>query len=240
MSPKRLALIPARSGSKGVSGKNLREVAGEPLLVRALLLAKGLDLFDRVHLSTDSDSYAEAARAVGVEVPFLRPAELATDTALVADAIADTLARFEALGERFDTLVLLEPTSPLRTPDIVREVTLAAEADGWDAAFTVSRVPLHHHPLKQYFVDAAGEASFCHGEARPNVNRQELHETYVRNGLCYAVRVPSFLETHSITGKRARAIVADAEAISIDTEQDLAEVRALLERSASGAGGEEA
>ena len=230
MSPKRLALIPARSGSKGVADKNLREVAGRPLLVRALALAREVDLFDRIHLSTDSEAYAEVARAAGVEVPFLRSAELASDTAVVADAIAATLTTFDQQGESFDTLVLLEPTSPLRTPEIVREVTLAAEVEGWDAAFTLSRVPRHYHPLKQYEIDASGEAAFCHPEARPNVNRQELSETFVRNGLCYAVRVASFLETHSVTGKRARAFVADGPAISIDTEQDLADVRALIER----------
>lgn len=232
MARKRLALIPARSGSKGVSGKNLREVVGQPLLVRALELARELAIFDRVHISTDSEAYAEAARAAGIEVPFLRPAELASDTALVADAIAATLAEFEARGERFDTLVLLEPTSPLRTPEIVRQVTLAAETEGWDAAFTVSRVPLHYHPLKQYFVDASGEAAFCNAEARPNINRQELGETFVRNGMCYAVRVPSFLETHSVSGKRARAFIAEDTAISIDTEEDLAAVREILEQQA--------
>lgn len=232
MSSRRLALIPARGGSKGVPGKNLRELAGRPLIVHAIDTARATGLFDRIYVSTDDESIAEVARAAGVEMPFLRPAALARDTALVADAIRDVLERFEAAGERFDTLTLVEPTSPLRTPEIVREVTLAAEAEGWDAAFTVNRVPPHHHPLKQYELDASGEASFVMPEARPNVNRQELTDTFVRNGLCYAVRVASFLETHSIGGKRPRAFVADGPAISIDTEQELEECRALLEQPA--------
>ena len=229
MSPRRLALIPARSGSKGVADKNVREVGGRPLLLRAIDVARAAGLFDTIHLSTDSPAYAELAREAGLEVPFLRPAELARDTSLVADAIADAVERLAAAGQDFDTLTLLEPSSPLRTPEIVREVTLAAESEGFDAAFTVSPVPRHYHPLKQYEIDARGEASFCHPEARPNVNRQELSETFVRNGFCYAVRVASFLETHSIGGKRARAFVTPGPAISIDTEQDLDDARRALE-----------
>lgn len=234
MSPTRLALIPARSGSKGVPGKNLREIAGRPLLVHAIEAARETGLFDRIHVSTDAEASAAAARAAGVEVPFLRPAELSSDTALVADAIRHTLEQFAAAGETFDTLALLEPSSPLRTADQVRDVTLAAEEAGWDAAFSVSPVPVHHHARKQYVVDGAGEASFVMPEARPNVNRQELGATYVRNGLCYAVRVPSFLETHSIGGKRARALVFEGPAISIDTEEELEACRALLEAGQGG------
>ena len=234
MSPTRLALIPARSGSKGVPGKNLRAIAGRPLIVHAVDVARESGLFDRIHVSTDAEKTAEVVRSAGVEVPFLRPAELATDTALVADAIRDTLDRFAEMGERFDTLTLLEPSSPLRTRAQVCDVTLAAEAEGWDAAFTVSVVPVHHHARKQYALDDAGEAAFVMAEARPNVNRQELAATYVRNGLCYAVRVPSFLETHSIGGKRARAFPIDDPAISIDTEEELEACRVLLEARQGG------
>ena len=235
MTPTRLAMIPARAGSKGVPGKNLRELAGRPLLVHAIEVAQATGLFDRIFVSTDAEATAEVARTAGAEVPFLRSAELASDTALVADAIRDALERFEASGEVFDTLALLEPTSPLRTAEQVREVTLAAEAPGWDAAFTVNPVPLHHHASKQYALDESGEASFVMPGARVNVNRQELTPTYVRNGLCYAVRVASFLETHSIGGKRARAIVADGPAISIDTEEELEACRRILEGDGRGA-----
>lgn len=223
-------MIPARSGSKGVPGKNLRDVGGQTLLARAVSVALEAELFDRVYVSTDSEEYADAARAAGADVPFLRPAELALDTSLVADAIRYTLERLEALGERYDTLALVEPSSPLRTAKLVAEVTLAAETDPWDAAFTVSRVPAHHHPLKQFCITPEGEARFFCSDARPNVNRQELDATFVRNGICYAVRVAAFLETHNIGGNRARAFVVDGPAVSIDTEEDLEMAREWLER----------
>ena len=217
---RRLAIIPARSGSKGVPGKNLRHIHGVSLLGRAVLTARATGLFDTIFVSTDSDEYAAEAAKYGAVTPWLRPAALASDTALVADAIRHTIEEFARRGKTFDTLALLEPTSPLRTPDIVRETVLAAEAQGWDAAFTVSEVPRPYHALKQFRLDDSGAASFVLAEASPNVNRQSLYPTYIRNGLAYAVRVEAFMATHSIHGTRARAIVVDEEVVSIDTEED--------------------
>ena len=227
---RRIAIIPARSGSKGLPDKNLQAVAGGSLLARAVRCALESDLFERVYVSTDSAAYAEAAAAMGVETPFLRPPALAADDSLVADAIAFTLDAFEARGARFETLCLLEPTSPLRTPEIVRSAVDAAETEGWDAAFTVSPVPVHLHGLKQYDVDADGAARFCFPGARANINRQELAPTYVRNGLCYAVRIEAFRAMHSIHGRRAKACIIKGPAISIDSAEDLEEVRRLIGR----------
>ena len=232
-SPARIAIIPARSGSKGVPDKNMRVIGGETLLGRAIRCAQATGLFDRIFVSTDSERYAEEAARLGVGTPWLRPAELASDTALVADALRHTLETFAERGEAFDTMAILEPTSPLRTPEIVREVVLAAEEEGWDAAFTVSEVPKPYHALKQFQLDDAGAASFVMNEASPNVNRQSLYSTFIRNGLAYAVRVPAFLKTHSVHGTRAKAIVVDEEVVSIDTEEDLKLAERLLaERNA--------
>lgn len=229
MAKKRLVMIPARSGSKGVPGKNIRMVAGQTLLARAISTAIETGLFARIFVSTDSDDYASEARKAGAEIPFLRPAALAGDKSLVADAIKHAIETFDDSGECFDTLTLLEPTSPLRTPEIIRTVTLAAEAEGWDAAFTVSPVPISYHPQKQFKRSDDGELTFSMDKASPNVNRQELATTYIRNGLCYAVRVPAFLETHSIHGTRAMGCIEEGPAISIDTKDDLDQVRRLLE-----------
>jgi CMP-N-acetylneuraminic acid synthetase len=224
----RLAIIPARSGSKGVPGKNLRVVDGKTLIARAIAAAKDAGLFDRIYISTDSDDYVDEAAREGVDTPFRRPAELADDKSLVADAIRYTLDEFAARGERFDTLALLEPTSPLRTAEIVRQTVFAAETDGWDAAFTVSPVARKYHPLKQLRRSTEGELSFCSSDAVPNVNRQQLDRTFVRNGLCYAIRVPAFLDTHSLHGTRVQGIPVEDHVVSIDSMGDLEEVRRLL------------
>jgi CMP-N-acetylneuraminic acid synthetase len=225
---KRLALIPARSGSKDVSDKNIRQIGGRSLLSLAIATAREASLFDRIFVSTDSADYASEAAREGVETPWLRPAGLATDTALVADAIRHTLETFSHRGERFDTVTLLEPTSPLRLPEDIAAVVEAAEAEGWDAAFTVSAVPLNYHPLKQFQMDADGAARFVMGAASPNVNRQSLSRTYVRNGIAYAVRSAAFLQTGSIHGTRARAIEIDRPVVSIDTEEDFVTAATLM------------
>ncbi len=228
---KRLVIIPARSGSKGVPDKNMRVVGGRTLLERVIRCAQQTGLFDRIFVSTDSEHYAAEAARLGIETPWLRPTELACDTALVADALRHTLETFAMRGETFDTMAILEPTSPLRTPGIVRQVVLAAEQEGWDAAFTVSEVPKPCHALKQFRLDDLGAARFVMDEASPNVNRQSLYPTYIRNGLAYAVRVPAFLKTHSVHGTRAKAIVVDEDVVSIDTEEDLKLAERLLAQS---------
>ncbi len=224
----RIAMIPARSGSKGVPGKNLRHIGGRSLLARAIECARETGLFERIFVSTDSPDYAREAASLGIETPWLRPAELAGDKALIADAIRHTLEKFARRGEIFETLCLLEPSSPLRTADIVRQTVAAAEAKGWDAAFTVSKTPLQYHALKQFKLDADGGASFVMERASPNVNRQSLAPTFIRNGLAYAVASAAFLASNSIHGTRARAILVDAAAISIDNTDDLEEAEQLI------------
>ena len=231
---KRLALIPARSGSKGVPGKNIRLIGGRSLLSLAIAAARESRLFDRIFVSTDSADYAMEAGREGVETPWLRPAELAADTALVADTIRHTLEEFARLGEHFDTVSLLEPTSPLRLPADIAAVVEAAETAGWDAAFTVSAVPVHYHPLKQYQLDGEGAARLVMDSASPNVNRQSLSRTFIRNGVAYAVRSGAFLQSGSVNGTRARAIVIDRPVVSIDTDEDFAAAAALMGARAAG------
>jgi len=225
---RRIAIIPARSGSKGVPDKNLRKIGGLSLLARAVQCARECNLFDRIFVSTDSDIYAKEVKELGVETPWLRPAELASDTALVADTIRHTLETFKKNGEEFDLLCLLEPSSPLRTIDIVRQTVAAAEAENRDAAFTVSPVPVSYHPLKQFEIGTGGAARFVMNKASANVNRQSLTTTYIRNGLAYAVSTAAFLTQNSIHGTSAEAIVVDEPVVSIDNPDDFEAAEKLL------------
>lgn len=225
---KRIAIIPARSGSKGVPDKNLRKIAGTSLLARAVQCALDSNMFSRIFISTDSEIYAQEAAHLGVETPWLRPPELASDTALVADAIRHTLETFKGKGEEFDTLCLLEPSSPLRTTEIIAKTVAAAETAPRDAAFTVSAVPVSYHPLKQFEIGNDGAAKFVMSKAVANVNRQSLAPTYIRNGLAYAVSTAAFLAENSIHGTSAEAIVVDEEVVSIDNLDDFELAEILL------------
>ncbi len=231
---RRLAIVPARSGSKGVPRKNMQEIGGETLIARAVRVARETDLFDTILVSTDAPDFAEEGKRAGAEVPFLRPAELAGDKAVVLDVLRHVLDELAAAGREFDLLALLEPTSPLRSAVIVREVVTAAEAEGWDAAFSVSLVPPQMHPAKQFRIDPGGGAHLFLEHADEVTNRQQLTRTYVRNGMCYAVRAGVFLETGKLFGQRARAIVVEQPYVSIDAPEDLERANAMIESESRG------
>lgn len=232
-SPRRLAIVPARGGSKGLPGKNIAEVGGESLLARAVRCALESRRFDLVIVSTDDEAIAAEGRRSGAEVPFLRSPDLASDTASVLDAVRDALARLAAGGETpFSLVALLEPTSPLRTPDIVARTVEAAERDGFDAAFTVSAAPTRFHPLKQFGLAADGAAAHVAPAGASVVNRQELEPTYVRNGMCYAVRTSALDAGHGVLGAHPYAIVVEGPIVNIDDAEDLALARKLIDGAA--------
>lgn len=114
---KNLAIIPARSGSKGIPDKNIKPLLGKPLLAYSIQAAMQSGLFSTVHLSTDSEQYAEIAKKFGVETPFLRSKENSSDSASSWAAVLEVLKRYEQMGEIFDTVMMLQPTSPLRTAE---------------------------------------------------------------------------------------------------------------------------
>jgi CMP-N,N'-diacetyllegionaminic acid synthase len=151
-----------------------------------------------------------------------RPPELATDTADITDVIRHVLT---FVGE-FDCLALLQPTSPTRTPEIVRECVLAVTS--WtDAALTVSQVPPEYHPHRQFDVDELGHLKQAHPNGKTVSNRQSLHPTYIRNGLCYAVLTDSFL-ANGLLGFWPRPIFTQGRHVNIDTPEDLEEARRVL------------
>ena len=135
-----LALIPARAGSKGLPRKNLLEVGGLPLIAWSILAAKGSRFVDRVVVSTDGTEIADVARGLGADVPFMRPADLATDDASTQDVVLHCLDELEKEGSGYDLLVLLQPTSPLRKAEDVDSALELLAARGADAVVGVCRV----------------------------------------------------------------------------------------------------
>ena len=111
---KLLAIIPARSGSKGLKDKNIKLLAGKPLMAYSIMAAKETGIFDEIMVSTDSEKYADIAREYGANVPFLRSQKNAEDGAASQDMIKEVLENYEKLGQKFDAFCLLQPTSPLR------------------------------------------------------------------------------------------------------------------------------
>jgi CMP-N,N'-diacetyllegionaminic acid synthase len=222
-----LAIVPARGGSKGLPGKNIRILAGRPLLSWSIGAARQSRYVDHVALSTDSREIADVAVQEGLEVPFFRPACLATDDARSFDALLHALDWFEREGESFDLVVWLQPTSPLRTPgDINRAIELYFDKKA-DAIVSVCETD--HHPWWCNTLPGDGNMG---GFLRPevlNTNRQELPVHYRLNGAIY-LGAPDFLRREqSFFGAGTYAYVMPRErSVDIDDLLDFRLAEQLL------------
>lgn len=182
-----LALVPARSGSKGLPGKNVRPLAGKPLLAWPIEAARASRYVDEVVLSTDSAQFAEIGEAHGARVPALRPAALAADTSLSIDFILHMIDLLESAGERFDYLVLLEPTSPLtEATDVDAALERLVEASGRADALAAMTTVHNAHPD---FLVRQEEGGLLRPFARERFGalprRQELEPVYALDGSLY-------------------------------------------------------
>lgn len=233
-----LAVCPARGGSKGIPLKNLALFDGVPLVARVGRLVAGIEEIDRAVVSTDHPEIARVARESGLDAPFLRPEALSGDRIGDADVLVHALEEVERLdGRRYDVVVMLQPTSPLRTADQVRRTLATLLAGGWDSVWTVSETDSKGHPLKQLCVEAGGALRFHDPAGARIVARQELTPVYHRNGVAYAMTRACLLEHRSIQGPRCGALVFEGELVSIDTPWDLELAEYVLRRRSQPAPG---
>jgi CMP-N,N'-diacetyllegionaminic acid synthase len=229
-SPVVLAVIPARGGSKGIPGKNMKRLGGLTLVGRATRLATSLSWIDQVIVSTDDPGIAAEVVRQGGEAPFMRPAELADDTAS-SDAMWRHAWRAaeDHYGKRFDVSLLLEPTSPLRQPTDLT-ATMKALFDGeFNGAATVSPTPAHYAPQKTLTVDE-GRVGFLLAEGARTARRQDVPPLFHRNGLCYALRREPFLDGGPILDDACAAVIVDRPIANIDEPFELELAEWLLER----------
>ena len=222
-----IALTPARGGSKSVPYKNLHPLGGKPLLAWPIETARATPSIDRVIVSTDDDRIAEAAAQLGAEV-YRRSAELASDTAVVADTIRDLWRRLRAEGETAEILVLLEATSPFRSPAIIERCLRRLVDEQLDSIATFHDAEIN--PERTWRIAAGVPAPFISG-AIPWKPRQLLTPAYQLNGAVYAF-VPDRLSADSpsiLFGRMGAEIVPADSVIDIDTLKDFAYANALLQ-----------
>lgn len=223
-------MIPARGGSKAVPRKNLGELAGRSLLAHAASAARAARSLTRIVLSTDDAEIRAAGAALGLDVPFMRPIELATDTARSADVALHALDTVEATGDApYDVVVLLEPTSPLRLPeDIDTAVVLLERETALDAVVSVCQVDAPH-PMKMQVVNAGRLAPLFPDVWRDGLRRQDLPPVYELTGTVYAVRAATLRKSRSFwTGAVAPLVVPRSRAVNIDSAIDFVVAEALL------------
>jgi len=231
-----LAVVPARGGSKSIPRKNLARIGGISLVGRAARTARAAPWIDWVILSTDDEEIATEGRAHGIEVPFMRPAQLADDRANSVDMWRHAWLESERhCGVRFDCSLLLEPTSPLRTVADLERTVVALMQHGYDAAATVSRTPAHYTPHKTLVVDAAGCIGFYLPEGARHSIRQTIPPYYHRNGICYAVKRETLMEHGAIVERNCAAVIIERPVVNIDEPLDLRIAEMLLVEAAQNA-----
>lgn len=218
----------ARGGSKGLPGKNLLDVGGRPMIVWSVLAGQESCHIDRLILSSDDEAIISAARTVGCEIPFIRPAHLADDTASAQDVLIHAL---DSLNETFDYLVLLQATSPLRTADDIDGAIALCEQSG--APSCVSVTTPSKPPYWMYHVDRQGHMERILPPPTEADRRQGLPPVFVLNGAVYVVRVDWFRKCGRFVTDETRAFFMPPErSVDVDTRQDWLLAHALMKDGA--------
>jgi CMP-N-acetylneuraminic acid synthetase len=227
-----LGVVTARGGSKGIPRKNLAAVAGKPLLAYTALAARASSLA-RTVLSTDDEEIARVGMSWGLDVPFMRPDELARDDTPTVPVLQDVVQRLEAVGERYDAVFTLQPTNPLRRASDIDGAIRLLETTGADSVISFVEVG-DRHPARMKTIDAdgsVGDPPFAElFEGQP---RQQLPKLWLREGSVYLTRRDVLIEQSSLKGRDCRAWkVPEERACNIDTSFDLWLAEQLLLREA--------
>jgi len=216
-----LVVVPARGGSKGIPLKNLQEVGGKSLIARVGDVLRELPWVDSAVVSTDHEEIAAVAEAAGIAAPFRRPESLSGDQIGDVDVLLHALECMEQLDDkRYDIVVMLQPTSPLRRAEDVTSAVAKLVEEELDAVWTVSETDSKAHPLKQLVVSESG-LNYYDPDGAAIVARQQLTPVYHRNGVAYAFTRDCLTEQGTVLGSRTGAVVLEGMQANIDTAFDL-------------------
>lgn len=219
-----LGIIPARGGSKGIPGKNIRMLDGKPLIYYSIQSAFMSKIIDRLVLSTDSVEIAEIGKKIGAEVPFLRPSNLAQDDTPMRPVIEHAINSMEEAGWRAEIVLLLQPTAPLRQPQHIQTAVEMLLDLKCDSVVSVVEVPQHYSPDFVLKIDDGKLRPFLDGNEKIT-RRQDARPAFSRDGTIYAFWRDSFVEKQSIYGDDCRPLVLpQSVSCNLDTMDDWEEV----------------
>ena len=213
-----LVVIPARGGSKGIPRKNIKPFAGKPLIFYTIDTARALVPDTDICVSTDDDEIIRVVESYGLGVPFKRPAELATDSAGTYEVLLHALDFYEKQGRHYDTLILLQNTSPFRTAEHVREA-MALYTPDIDMVVSVKECAAN--PYYSVFEEnPAGFLSVCKGDGKI-YRRQDAPKVYEYNGALYIINTASLKKQHMHQfAKRIKYVMDERSSFDLDTPQD--------------------
>lgn len=217
-----LGIIPARSGSKGLPGKNTRLLGGKPLIEWAYDCAEKSAVLDRTILSTDDPAIAGMSAGFGLQAPFIRPAELATDNTPMIDVVIQALDQLAQNGYQPDAVCLLQPTSPLRRPEHIREAVGLLNDN--DSVCSVTVVPKEWSPHYLMRITGEGFLDYFMADGNRYTRRQDVPNAYRRDGTVYLTRTSVIRTARNFYGSHCVPMVIDAQhSLSIDHASDFVE-----------------
>jgi len=225
-----LAIVPARGGSKGLPGKNIADLAGKPLIAWSIEAGQKSKYINKVVVSSDSDEILEIAQDFGAQ-PLKRPDKLASDTAASEPVIAHALVSLLQAGERYDYIVLLQPTSPLRNFEDIDNAIETMLRQKADALISVYEPP--HTPYKAFKQNTQGYLEGLIDSETPFKRRQDLPKVYMPNGAIYIVNSEKFMKTGKLfTDKTIPYVMSIQRSADIDTLEDLQKIRETFSKAA--------
>jgi CMP-N-acetylneuraminic acid synthetase len=229
-----IGLVPARGGSKGIPRKNIRLLCGKPLLQYTAEAALQTCSLTRVILSTEDEEIAEVGRRCGLDVPFLRPSELAKDETPMLSVVQHAIKWLEEQGDLFDAICLLQPSNPLRrSQDIDACIRLLQERD-CDSVVTVLPVPAKYNPHWTYLQDSDGRLRISTGESEPITRRQDLPPALHREGSVYVTKLSVLREQNTLYGSYIVGYPVHASrSVNIDSPEDWALAERILTESST-------
>ncbi|WP_411348133.1 cytidylyltransferase domain-containing protein [Paenibacillus sp. WLX2291] len=229
-SPSCLAIIPARGGSKGLPGKNLIPLCGKPLIQYTIEAALQSNCIKEIVVSTDDEKIAKVAQQAGATVPFIRPAELATDEAKSIDVMIHAVKYYEqTLQKVFDYIVLLQPTSPLRSAQDIDQAFIDFQYYNADSLQSVSLCD--HHPYLLREMNDGVLYPYLHQEPS-HLRRQDLQQVYMLNGAIYIMKRDLLMNNYQIIGKSNYGyIMPKRNSVDIDDIWDLKWAELILEQN---------
>ena len=216
-----LAIIPARGGSKGIPKKNIKAVSGKPLINYTIEAAKECKYIDKVIVSTDDKEIAEISMRAGAIVPFLRPDELATDEAKTIDVVLHAVEFYERKAERYDIIVLLQPTSPLRTGEDIEKALEYFIRKGNEHPLLMRQFGENNELVKMLDEDST-------------VRRQDMKKYYRINGAIYINSMSELNENTSFNDNVLGYVLAKEHSIDVDNPEDLVMAEYFLSQKYDG------
>ncbi len=226
-----LGLIPARGGSKGIPGKNIKYLQGQPLIAYTMESAKESNLLSKTILSSDDPEIIAVARQLGIDVPFTRPSDLASDQSPTLPVIIHALEYLKSIGEEFDAVCLLQVTNPFRRSGMIDEAINRLEESGADALISVLPVPHEFNPHWVFEPGTDGNLHISTGEEKIIPRRQELPPAYFRDGAIYLTRTEVILKEKSLYGKKLAYLHGDQDRyVNLDTMDDWFKAEELVKK----------